>query len=62
MRADILLGLLLLLALNGLLMLWLWFRPARPLDADHGDLRRADDGLVQDQGRGLGSASYWPTA
>lgn len=55
------LGIALLVAVLGLLVLWLALRPAPPDPGAHDDLRRADDGGEPDPGEGLGSASYWPT-
>jgi len=62
MRGDVLFGLAALGVALGLLLLWLWVRPAAPPEREHDDLRRADDGAEKDPGEGLGSASYWPTA
>jgi uncharacterized iron-regulated membrane protein len=61
MNTLVVLTLCLVVVLAGLLGLWLWIRPAAPDPSERDDLRRADDGAEPDPGKGLGSASYWPT-
>lgn len=55
-------GIVALVVAIGLWLLWRAMRPAKPVEPEHDDLRRADDGDDEDPGKGLGSASYWPTA